>query len=585
MKSPAQLLSGGERGIALATVLMLTLLMSVLVAAMLIGSTNDALISGNDVTTNQAFYIAEAGIHRASGWFSSKFGADPNGGLYILPQEYQSNTAGAAGQFSYTDPPLYTKGASATSPEQSQPSCVKILTGGILQNVVLAGDGTGTFPATYSITANDASGSPKVFNYSGLTTDFTNTLYNQTEGEGKFSIKATLVSITPPSGTQHGSVTWLLRSDGVIYRAGNTAMANATIWAYMSALTTPVQSTTVTTTTQTVGAGAGVIGRGMIHWNANGIVLDSYKSSKGAYGVALASNSYPGQIGSINKGRHGDMRTNNEFSGYIDVSNGTVTGGAYATLAAPVQPTDPNAIVVDTSKVQDGTGHAFSASSEYFAQAPLTFPTIPDPPTPPSGSPNYSWASKNSGTLPSGNYNNISISKGSLTVAPGNYGTIDVSSQGTVVLGAQGTTTTYNLQGFTSGAQATIVFKGPVIINVKSTLDVGAQSSPSDLSMPASAIRWNFVGGANQTISIGGGGKTLGVFYAPNNDLSMRGNTSFYGSIVARNVSVGGTADIHVDEDALSGVTTTVGSSTSTTVTVGYTGRNYNLWRITQTLN
>ncbi len=585
MKSITRVFSGGERGIALATVLMLTLLMSILVGAMLVGSANDTLISGNDVKTNQAFYIAEAGIHRAAGWFSSKFGADPNSGLFVLPQEYSSNTAGVAGQLSYTPAPFFQKGALLNTAEQKIPTAVKVLSGGVLQNVVLAGDGGNTFFSSYTVTANDLAGNPKAFSYSGLAADFANTLYNQTVGEGKFSVKATLVSVIPPSGSQHGTVTWLLESDGVIFRAGNTAMANATIWAYLSALVTPIQQTTTVTTTQTVPAGAGVIGRGMIYWNANGIVTDSYKSSKGAYGAALAAHSYTGQIGSVNKGSRGDLRTNNEFSGYIDVSNGAVTGSASATLGAPALPSDPQAIVIDTSKVQDGQGHAFSPSSEYFAQPPLTFQDIPDPTPPAAGSNDYSWASKSAGTLPSGNYNNISISKGALTVPPGNYGTIDVSSQGSIVLGAQGTTTTYNLQGFTSGAQTTIIFKGPVVINVMSSLDVGAQSSPSDLSLPASAIRWNFKGGPGKTVSIGGGGRTLGVFYAPNNDLTMRGNTSFYGAIVARSINVVGTADIHIDEDSLTGVTTTTGSSTTTTTTVGYTGTNYNLWRITQSLN
>ena len=210
MRSQSRLPSGGESGIALVTVLMLTLLMSILVAGMLMGSTNDILISANDVKANQTFYIAEAGIHRAAGWFSSKFGADPNTGLFILPQEYSSNTSGISGQLSYTDPPFYQKGEYGSSTEQAIPSSVKVLSGGVLQNVVLAGDSSNTFPASYTVTANDASGSPQVFSYSGLAADFANTLYDQTEGEGKFSVKATLVSIIPPNGSQNGTITRLL---------------------------------------------------------------------------------------------------------------------------------------------------------------------------------------------------------------------------------------------------------------------------------------------------------------------------------------------------------------------------------------
>ena len=50
---------------------------------------------------------------------------------------------------------------------------------------------------------------------------------------------------------------------------------------------------------------------------------------------------------------------------------------------------------------------------------------------------------------------------------------------------------------------------------MKSSLDVGAQSAVADLRIPASAIRWNFRGGKDERIYLGGGGSTLGVFYAP----------------------------------------------------------------------
>src|SRR6185503_20025424 len=128
-----------QSGMAIITTLMLTLLMSILVAAMLSSSTSDVMINGNEVRTNQAFYIAEAGIHRTSGWFSAKFGADPSGGLFVLPEQNASNVAGVTGKISYTDLPYYQKGSGSTY-EQMLPSSVKTSAGGVLKNVVLSGD-------------------------------------------------------------------------------------------------------------------------------------------------------------------------------------------------------------------------------------------------------------------------------------------------------------------------------------------------------------------------------------------------------------------------------------------------------------
>jgi len=579
-----------DKGIAMVTTLLLTLLLSILVGAMLAASTSDVQITGNDIRTNQTFYIAEAGVHRAAGWFTSKFGADPNSGLFILPTQNASNSAGVAGQLSYTATPYYQPGVSATTFDQQLATSVKTLSSGLLKNVVLAGDSSNTYPTSYTVTANNGSGTPTTFTYSSVVSDFTSNLYNQTEGEGFFTIKAILVSVIPPSGAVQGTVTWLIESDGTIRQGSNTPIASATMYAYLSARVSPITVTqTVNTPGQVISAGPGVIGRGMISAGANQIHIDSYKSSKGAYGIALASNSYPGQIGSVNLGSRGDVRTNDEFGGYIDISNGTVTGGGYSTFAkvSPDNSYTFDPINIDTTKV-DYTASPlvlFSDSHKYYSQPALTFPSIPTPPSPPSGSPDFSWSSNSSKTLPAGNYNTINVSKGTVTVPPGNYGSMNLSSQGVIVLGVAGQTSTYNFQNFSSTSQTQIIFKGPVTINVNNSLDVGAQGQIADVSTPASAIRWNFVGGSGQTVSIGGGGNTLGVFYAPNNTLYMRGGTTFYGSIAALSVSLGGNADIHVDEDSVPGVLTTQTVSTTTTATIGYTATNYSLWRITQAIN
>jgi hypothetical protein len=225
------------------------------------------------------------------------------------------------------------------------------------------------------------------------------------------------------------------------------------------------------------------------------------------------------------------------------------------------------------------------AGHTQYGLPPLVFPDIPAIPPVAAGSSNYSYNTNANGTLPAGNYNNISVSKGQFTVPPGTYGTMNVSSQGIVVLGVPGQTTTYNFQGFTSGSQTKIIYRGPVVINVNTTLDIGGQGATSDLTTPASAVHWNFKGGAGQTISVGGGGDTLGVFYAPNNDLTYTGNGDFYGAMAAKNVVVKGTGALHIDQDALLPVTTTKKVVVTAKIIVGYTATNYSLWRITQEID
>ena len=588
-----------ESGIAIVTTLMLTLLLSILVAAMLSASTSDVLIGGNELRTNQAFYIAEAGIHRASGWFSSKFGADPSGGLFVLPEQNSSNTAGVTGKLSYTDTPYYQPGT-GSNPEQLLPTSVKVSVGGSLKNVVLAGASSGkttlssenTYPPSYSVSANDPNGVVNDYSYSKVLEDFSSHLSNQTVGEGAFSVKATLVSIIPPSASQpQGTATWLLESNAVITRGGGENIASATLYAYISAKVVPmIRTITVTGPSIVSGAAPGVIGRGMLTWNSASMRVDSYKSSLGKYNTTLPANSFTGQIGTKNVGSRGDIRTNNEIvagvndgnPGYINIKNGTVTGNPYATLPFPTEGgTDP----ITAEKISDGKGGSWTGTEKQYEQDPLIFPAVANPTAPPAGSPNYSWSSKNTGTLPSGNYNNVSVSTGTLTIPPGNYGNIDVSSQGTIVLGVPGQNTVYNLQGFIGDAQATIIYKGPVTINVQNNLDVGAGTDVAASTVPPASIRWNFVGGPGKTISLGGNSAVVGVFYAPNNDLELRGTGDFYGAIAARSVDITGNGAIHVDEDAISGVQVSVQTNSTTSSTVGYTAASYSLWRITQAIS
>ncbi|MEK6299297.1 MAG: PilX N-terminal domain-containing pilus assembly protein [Acidobacteriota bacterium] len=636
-----------EKGIALVTTLMLSLLLSILVAGMLLASTSDTVIGSNDLRNNQAFYIAEAGVNRASGWFTARFGADPNSGLYVLPEKYLnpeptmiggvdygmmgSNTAGQVGKLSYTtgelnykgtlneEKPYYKPGVVAGSAEQSIPTSVKMLAGANLQNVVLAGDSTNTYPPSYTVNSLNAAGAATSFTYTNVVSDFTDTLVNQQEGDGTFSVKAILISVLPPpDATQDGTITWLVQSTGRLTRATNTTIASSTIWAYLSARVHRIEGVrTVESTTQVVNADPGVVSRGMVQLGSNTVTIDSYKSSKGQYGITLAGGTYAGQIGAYNKGSRGDVRTNNELIngvyGYLNITNGVVTGNAYSTFfedgkngkyedgawiedasSAVLLPPPPGPILIDSAKVMYTQSPAvFFGSADVpadsghkeYGQAKLTFTTIDPIPPVAAGSKDYSYSTNGNGTLPAGNYKNISVSKGQFTVPPGTYGNMSVSSQGTLVLGVPGQTTTYNFQGFTSGAQTKIIYRGPVVINVNTSLDIGGQGATSDLTTPASAVHWNFKGGNGEVVSVGGGGDTLGVFYAPNNDLIYTGNGDFYGAIAARNVTVKGTGALHIDQDALLPVTTTKKVVVTATIIVGYTATNYSLWRITQDID
>lgn len=474
-----------EKGMAMAITLMLSLLLSILVGGMLLASTSDTLIGSNDVRNNQAFYVAEAGVNREAGWFISKFGASPNAG-YVLPEKYLdglnwqgSNTAGAAGKLTYTTgeanyagnyeaAPYYKPGASASATEQSIATSVKTLVGGSLQNVVLSGDNTNTYPTSYTVEGVNSANVATAYTYNDVVSNFTSNLVNQSEGEGTFTVKAILVSIVAPTDVQpNGMITWLVKSEGKL-KQGDKTTASATIWAYMSALVTKVPGSRTVSSSQTmVNADPGVVSRAMVTLGSNTVTIDSYKSSKGMYGATLAAGTYAGQLGSVNKGSRGDVRTNNELIngvyGYLDITNGIITGNAYSTFfedgtngryengnwvtdGPPLVTTPPGPINIDSGKVMYTRDPAIFFGSantpadsghKQYGQPPLTFQPLPAIP-PPTGNNSYNYNTNANATLPAGNWKNINISKGQLTVPGGTYGVLDLSSQGKVVLGTRG---------------------------------------------------------------------------------------------------------------------------------------------------
>lgn len=161
--------------------------------------------------------------------------------------------------------------------------------------------------------------------------------------------------------------------------------------------------------------------------------------------------------------------------------------------------------------------------------SPVTFPT---PTVPPPGATNVSSTQ----TLAPGSYGDINLSgKAILTLTPGvyNINSLAMSGNGQLVVAPDPITGLY----------------GPIIINVT------GNGNPTPLTIAGNGISnptydpsmLQFVYAGTGTVKIAGNGASAAVVYAPNATADFMGNGTFYGSVIAAQLTDVGNGHIYYD--------------------------------------
>lgn len=586
---PIRFSRDGERGTALVLSVIAILVISALGGAMLLASSTDAMIQHNEVSSRQAFYIAESGLNHATAWLNAKWSTDPSSGRWVLP-EMEASVTPSATKLSYTVPPAapsYTLGAlAASNSDDAIPTSVKVGAGGVFRNVVISGDISTTFPNSYTVAANDAAGASTTYSFSGIVDDFRSSLVNVPLGNGSYSVRAVMLSLNPPPAGGNGSVSWQVSSTSTLPNG-----ATATVSALVTASLVPLMNTVTTTVTSpggsTVYLPPGVVARKKLEIDSGAAQIDSYKSSKGSYNADIGSGSFSGQLGSANRGSHGDVWANGEHGddGEIELHDmNSITGTASTTAGPDDDAIEVNSGTIDTNRV-------------FYSQPSLTFPEVPPVPTPANGSQDVTITSTT--TLAPGNYRDVEVDHNNIsaTVPGGTYRDLK-ADHGTLVLGKAGVTTIYNLRKLEITANATLQFAGPVQLNISDGLKFGANADTIIGALKPSDIKVNIGGGdgdddgdsdddsdsddeGENKFEITGGGNFTGVIYGPDAGFEISGNGSLFGSVVAKEVELKGNGKVHVDEDAtnIGGVSYQASTTTTstTTTTAGYSGSQYTL--------
>ena len=228
---------------------------------------------------------------------------------------------------------------------------------------------------------------------------------------------------------------------------------------------------------------------------------DSYDSRLGAYNACLSGCGGPNPV--YNTGSDGDIGTNSTAPGGVALNGSIFIDGQVAV----------GSNVADPYSVVTGYNPSFISGNPKVASQSTTF-SMPDV------------------IVPAGlTCNNYTVSGNTtVTLAPGTYCYHDLTIQG------GGTLTT------TGADQVTIYITGELIARGDSS--VGYLNDPRKMAVLMS-------GGSAATLEEGtltGSTEFYGALYGPKAQIEIKGNAKVFGSIIAKEIDLSGSAEIHYDQ-------------------------------------
>jgi Tfp pilus assembly protein PilX len=484
-----------SRGIALATVIILTLIVALLGGAILFSSQLETLSANNFNLQMRSFYAADAGLQMANNWFSNS---------YASYCETAGNPCAGTGTGVY--------------------DCTSA-------PVLLASNGK---PVTLDATAGGTSNYPDSTVASSFTTALGGTSGAAVgSSSGRFWAKATLLSVRPTRGLNSNTCleSWKVKVTGA-YAPSGAIVSKVQLASNIQQSVSPLLNYAMFSTSATCKS---LQGKG-------GIVTNSYDSSLGTYATTVQNTQ--GDIGS-----NGNIYIN----GSVTIGgNVSVPGGKTGTCGSPAGDlTTSGGASKYNSIVNLKAPQSYPppyVPPNWSSIYPAT--TVNTPPAVMTGCPDASTLQTDMATnaaLPLGAgcyYGDLTVSGRATITFPGGTGT---------------TPEVYFVNSITlvGGSQIVISPSGPVILDVVGQgqttpidLSGGSVTNLSTSGNPAPSTNFIVEYGGTRTVKVDGNAAGAMITYAPNAAVDLTGTNDYYGTIIGATVNDGGGVGVHFDRSA-----------------------------------
>lgn len=235
-------------------------------------------------------------------------------------------------------------------------------------------------------------------------------------------------------------------------------------------------------------------------------------------------------------------------NGNVGANGGISVSGSAAAINGNVASTLPSGTSGCPLAITQAGHPTIGGETQIASPYVPTTPTIPaNVPQTPCDSSHVCWTTSGSGN------NAVNL------LTPGTYGNISITSQTKLTLqsGTAGQPAVYNINSLTETGHAAIVLSGPpygpVVINLAGG---GVTSGSYVLDLTGGGFANNsfvssdltFYYGGTGSMKMSGGSGAFSVVDAPQASLTLVGNSTFYGSAVAQNITVQGASSFYWDQ-------------------------------------
>lgn len=278
----------------------------------------------------------------------------------------------------------------------------------------------------------------------------------------------------------------------------------------------------------------GLVAKDTILFKGNNATVDSWDSEKNGVGTftpfSAAVKNDNGSVGSVSISVDSVLVKNADVWGYVSTNNAD----------DPTDNVGTNGSILGEDSVNDGTWKKANVDP---TRVSTQFSANFDPVTAPAATALTTVGAGVYGTAGSA----TTITCTDISVA-GNNNIVEFRGDVTLIItagsGSQAIKITGNGSGIKVAANSSLKIYTAGDIDLTGQGITNATGAPKNVQIYGTSVE----PAADQDIKIAGGGSLSGVIYAPNGSVTINGDGSVWGSIVAEDITLTGNANFHYDE-------------------------------------
>lgn len=299
----------------------------------------------------------------------------------------------------------------------------------------------------------------------------------------------------------------------------------------------------------------GLVAKNSITFNGNNVTVDSWDSTDNSTGAIIPYSSSVrndnGSVGSISVSNGAVATNNGDVWGWVSTGGDDPTDNV-GTQGSILGETSASGLKVDPARVATDFSATFDAveaqsTTPYTAISPTT---ISDDLTLPINAATDSWAMVDGVKTYYYSASKIDFNNKEFKIANGYNVVLKLTNTSTAIkmAGNDSVITVGTGSSLSIYGEGDVTFAGKGLANGADGTDANTTVDDNEINQPIKFQFWGTKTSGTQNIDVHGNGTFSGVIYAPQGAVTITGNGSVSGSVVANTIKLTGNAAFHYDE-------------------------------------